>query len=252
MTIRPREAGGRIFLAGGTVIPALAEYVVDTRRCTTLGRDGAQVRTVEHLLAALYLAGIDHAEIAVDGPELPALDGSARCWLAEIRAAGLRSLEDDAPEYRITDPAWLTEDGSQFFLCPAEAPAFFATVSLPGTVAERMMAGGPPADAAICEQIARARTFALREEVQAMFDAGLARGGSLENAVVLTRDGYLNDQVWPREPAWHKVLDLIGDLTLVSARIRGLIVAVCGGHHSHTALARHLREAMPASIRNAK
>lgn len=246
VTVRPRAGGGRVFRSGGVAIPALAEYVTDTRRCTTLGRDGVQVRTVEHLLAALVLAGVDHAEIEVEGPELPALNGSAQAWFTAIRKAGLQTLDADAPEYRITEAEWFAEGDSRFYLCPAEEPSLFAAISFPETVAERMMAGGLLADEDVLAQIVRARTFALESEVRALLDAGLSRGASLENAVVLTRDGYLNEHVWPREPAWHKVLDLAGDLALIGARIRGLVIASCGGHRSHVALARRLRSAISA------
>jgi UDP-3-O-[3-hydroxymyristoyl] N-acetylglucosamine deacetylase len=242
VTVRPREGGGRVFRCGGEEIPALAEQVADTTRCTTLAKNGVQVRTVEHLLAALSLVGIDHAEIEVDGPELPILDGSAKAWLDAVRAAGIRTLGEDAPEYRITEPWWFVHGAGQFFLCPAEEPALYAAISVPETVAERMMAGGTLSDEKVSAQIARARTYALEAEVQALRDAGLARGGSLENAVVLTREGYLNEHVWPDEPAWHKVLDLAGDLALTGLRIRGLIVAACGGHRSQVALARAIRQ----------
>jgi len=241
VTVRPRAGGGRVFRSEGVEIPALAEYVTDTRRCTTLGRDGAQVRTVEHLLAAFSLAGVDHAEIEVDGPELPARDGSALAWFTAIREAGLQPLEEDAPAYRITEAEWFAEGDSRFYLCPAEEPALFAAISFPETVAERMMAGGLLTDEDVLAQIVRARTFALESEVRALLDAGLSQGASLENAVVLTRDGYLNEHVWPREPAWHKVLDLAGDLALTGVRIGGLVIASCGGHRSHVALARGLR-----------
>ena len=247
VTVRPCSQGGRVFHCAGTKVPALVDYVSDTRRSTTLERDGVSVRTVEHLLAALWLAGIDHADIEVDGPELPALDGSARPWHAAILAAGVRPLTEEAPVYRVPGPQWIEEGASQFLLCPGAEPALYAALDIPDTVAVRMMAGGLLTDAEVCAQIVRARTFALEVEVQALRDAGLARGGSLENAVVLTRDGFLNDHVWPAEPAWHKVLDFAGDLALTGVRVCGTLLAMRGGHRSHVALARMLRAAWQAS-----
>jgi UDP-3-O-[3-hydroxymyristoyl] N-acetylglucosamine deacetylase len=105
-----------------------------------------------------------------------------------------------------------------------------------------MLAGGPLDDDSVKEQIVRARTFGLEREVKALLDAGLALGGSLDNAVILTEHGYVNDHVWPAEPSWHKVLDLLGDLALTGARIHGRILAVRGGHRSHVALASRLRQ----------
>ena len=243
VTAHPRGGGGRVFVSGGVEIPALVENVADTRRCTTLAREGQQVQTVEHLLAALWLADIDHAEIVVEGPELPALDGSARCWYDAVRSAGVRAVDNEAPALRIVEMEWYQEDHSQFFICPSAELALFAAISIPDTVAMRMMAGGAVGDESVREQLLRARTFGLESEVQALLDAGLAHGGSLDNAVVLTRDGYLNERVWPNEPAWHKALDLAGDLALIGARLYGQVLAVRAGHHAHVKLAQRLRSA---------
>lgn len=241
VTLRPRNGGGRIFHCAGIEIPALVDYVSDTRRCVTLARNGVQVQTVEHLLAALSLLEIDHVGIEVSGPELPALDGSARAWYDAIRAAGVCPLSENAPVFCVVEPQWIDTGASQFFLCPAAETALYSAISIPNTVAERMMAGGNVANTAIREQIVRARTFALESELQALQEAGLARGGSLDNAVVLTRDGYQNANVWPLEPAWHKVLDLAGDLALSGVRLIGQVLAIRGGHHSHVELAQHVR-----------
>jgi UDP-3-O-[3-hydroxymyristoyl] N-acetylglucosamine deacetylase len=125
---------------------------------------------------------------------------------------------------------------------PSEHLALYAALSIPGTIAEQMMVGGVVAEAEVEQQIARARTFGLEREVRALLASGLALGGSLDNAVVLTDSGYLNAHVWPDEPCWHKVLDLLGDLALTGARISGQILAVRAGHRSHVALARCLRQ----------
>lgn len=244
VVVHPASAPrGLIFLRDGVEIPALAEYVTDTRRCTTLGREGRTVSTVEHILAAFLLAGVAHAEIEVQGPELPALDGSALQWYSAICTAGVCPTAVELPRIRIASAQWITDGESQFFLLPADELILHAALSVPDTVAERMIAGGPVARDDVREQIARARTFGLEREVQALLDAGLAQGGSLDNAVILTRTGYLNPQVWPDEPAWHKVLDLLGDLALTGASIAGSILAVRAGHRSHVALARQLRAA---------
>ena len=241
VTVAPSAGRGRVFLRDGVEIPALAEYVTETRRCTTLGRDDARVRTVEHLLAALWLHGVDEAAITVEGPELPALDGSAWQWSSAITAAGICPSGAEIPCISIAEPGWIDEGDSAFFLCPAPHLSLYAVLTMPETVAIGMTAGGAVAEAAVREQILRARTFGLEAEVEALLASGLARGASLDNAVVLTRDGYLNPTVWPREPAWHKVLDLAGDLALIGARLTGQIVALRAGHRGHVALARQLR-----------
>ncbi|HEY3379614.1 MAG TPA: UDP-3-O-acyl-N-acetylglucosamine deacetylase [Armatimonadota bacterium] len=242
---------GRVFYRDGVAIPALTDFVVDTRRCTTLGRDGQTVGTVEHLLAALMLAGIDHADIIVDGPELPALDGCAQRWSAEIAAAGVCRGEVEIPSINIVEPQWIVDGESQFFLLPADDLLLYAAVSIPDTIATQMLAGGALTRPEVREQLLRARTYGLASEVAALLEAGLALGGTLDNAVVLTNDGYLNPNVWPEEPAWHKVLDLLGDLALTGARLTGQILAVRGGHRSHVALAARLRQQCPACARHA-
>jgi UDP-3-O-[3-hydroxymyristoyl] N-acetylglucosamine deacetylase len=241
VAVHPAPASrGRIFVRDGVEIPALADCVVETRRCVTLGRDDARVSTVEHLLAALALAGVDNAEIVVEGPELPALDGAAQHWLQAIREAGICPQAGEVAYYTVTEPCWVEEGDSALLLTPAAELTLYAVLTIPETVAEKMTAGGVVAQMA--EEIARARTFGLEREVAALREAGLAQGGSLENAVVLTRDGYLNPRVWPREPAWHKVLDLLGDLALLGRPLRGMVVAIRTGHRHHVALARRLRE----------
>lgn len=240
--VHPRRAYGRVFVCAGTPIPALAEFTAQTPRCTTLARAGASVGMVEHLLAALLLAGVDNAEILVDGMEIPVLDGGASVWYQAISAAGVCAADGEKAEIAVQDARWISCGDSEFFLAPADGLSAYAAIAFPGTIAERQMAGGCVADAGVCTQIVRARTFALEQEVRTLLEANLAQGGSLQTAVILCRDGYLNDHVWPLEPAWHKVLDLLGDLALLGTRLRGHVTAVRGGHRSHIALVRQLRE----------
>jgi UDP-3-O-[3-hydroxymyristoyl] N-acetylglucosamine deacetylase len=243
VNVRPAVTpGGRVFFQRGVKIPALVDFVTDTHRCTTIGRDGQSIRTVEHLLAAMMLAGLDHAEIEVEGPELPALDGAALQWYSLIRSAGVCPLEAEIPIVSITQPAWLRDGESDFFLFPAATLSVYAALDVPATVAQQRLVGGEVDDPGVCAQILRARTWGLEREVQALLANGLGQGGSLDNAVILTETGYVNDQVWPDEPAWHKVLDLLGDLALSGARIAGRILAVRGGHRSHVVLVRQLRQ----------
>ena len=236
---------GRVFIREGVEIPATVDNVTETRRCTTLGRVGQTISTVEHLLAALLLADIAAVRVVVDGPELPALDGAALQWFSLINTAGVCPLDGECPVIAITETEWFHDGESDFFLFPAPALHVYAALDVPGTIARQRMVGGPVAEQDVRTQMLRARTWGLEREVQALRDAGLAQGGSLENAVILSETGFLNDQVWPDEPAWHKVLDLLGDLALTGAHIAGGILAVRAGHRSHLALARYLRRQMP-------
>jgi UDP-3-O-[3-hydroxymyristoyl] N-acetylglucosamine deacetylase len=244
--LRPAPPGaGRSFVCGTIAIPARAAFVVDTTRSTTLGQGTARVRTVEHLLAALLLMEVDDVQLHIDGPEVPILDGAALAWCTAIAAAGVRAQGVPAPILRLAAPSWREEDASQFFLTPAPCLRAFAALSIPETPVTNRLVGGALTSQRIRRQIARARTYGLAAEVEALQAAGLAQGGSLDNAVVIARDGYWNAHVWPDEPAWHKVLDLVGDLALCGSRIQGEILAVRGGHRAHVALAAALAQLSP-------
>jgi UDP-3-O-[3-hydroxymyristoyl] N-acetylglucosamine deacetylase len=222
-------------------IPALAEFVTDTRRCTAVGRNGIQVSLVEHLLAALALTGVTDCDIVVDAPELPALDGAALEWVTHIRTVGISPFSEAAPSYALRDTEWVEEGHAGFYLWPDTRVIRSAAIDIPATAVRNRMAGGALDDPAVVDQMIRARTYGLAAEVEALQQAGLALGGSLENAVLLTEDGFVNPQVWPNEPAWHKVLDLVGDLALVGATVVGHVMAVKAGHAGHVALAHRLR-----------
>ncbi len=233
---------GRIFYKDGVAIPALVDFVTDTHRCTTLGRAGHTISTVEHLLAALLLADIDHVRIEVTGPEMPVLDGAALQWYSLLLSAGIRPFDGEIPAIIITTPAWFFEGDTDFFTFPNPTLSVYSALDVAGTVAIRRMVGGEVHDPVVREQILRARTWGLERELPALQKAGLGQGGSLENAVILTETGYMNAQVWPDEPAWHKVLDLLGDLALIGARITGRILAVRSGHRSQVAFACKLKQ----------
>ena len=249
--VRPAPAGtGLVFLLDGETVPALVDYVVDTRRCTTLGRDGKSVRTVEHWLAACMIAGVTDVFMEVVGPELPALDGSALSWFNDILRVGTTPLDGEITPWVITEPHWFVAGGSEFFLTPASEYRVYAAVDIPHTAVKNMVAGGAIADAAVVEQLLRARTYGLESEVRALLESGLARGGSLDNALVITETGYLNTQVWPAEPAWHKALDLLGDLALLGRPIMGQVLAVRGGHSSHVELVKLIQKDAMISVGN--
>lgn len=247
--LRPAEPGaGRTFVRDGVAIPAVVSSVIDTRRCTSLGRDGAEVHVVEHLLAACVLAGVADLEILVDGPELPALDGAGLAWHELLTEAGVVPTGGEQDVLRILEPSWLKTPSGDFFLAPADDLVAFAAIGIADTWVEAMMAGGSTADPSVRARMLRARTYGLEAEVRALQAAGLGLGGSLDNAVIITQNGYLNDTVWPDEPAWHKALDLVGDLALLGQPLAGQVLAVRAGHAAHVALARRLLDARPAEV----
>ncbi len=246
--VLPAEADtGRVFQVGQTTIPARADYVVDTSRCTTLGKDEARVSTVEHLLSALHGCGVDNAVIEVTGPEIPILDGSARPFAEAILAAGV------APQHRpprvFAAPKRLCEvksGESRAFALPETRADFRVEVRTEFDAWEEGRATMEATlDAASSSHylsaIAPARTFAFRQEVDYLIAAGLAKGGSLDNALIITPpDTFSSPLRLPNEWCAHKMLDVIGDLALLDARPQFHLVAIRPGHRLNVLLAQAL------------
>jgi UDP-3-O-[3-hydroxymyristoyl] N-acetylglucosamine deacetylase len=239
--IRPApDDAGLSFLLGQTRVPATAEYVVDTSRATVLGRDGRSVSTTEHLLSALFAMGVSNAEIAVDGPEVPVCDGSASEFAAAIARCGLLQQRSERRTLEIEEPLIVRQDDKLVAAIPAQdfSVRFVADFAAPiGT----QYFDGPIDPAHYREEIAAARTFGYLHEVEALLARGLARGGSLENALVFTPEGPLQPLRWPNEAVRHKVLDLVGDLALTGAWPRCEVIAIKSGHELHCSMASALR-----------
>ncbi len=247
VTVHPAEPDiGRLVRAQGVEFPARADYVVDTTRSTTLGYEGVTVRTVEHLLSALHGCGVDNARIEVTGPEIPILDGSALPFAQAILEAGIEA-EGCPPRVRTVRESLALSDGtSQASADPAsglwlEVETEFA--EWPEGHAVQRAAIGPETAQDYIAGIAPARTFAFRSEVEQLLAAGLAKGGSLDNALVITPpDQFSTPLRLPGEWCAHKLLDVIGDLALVDARLEMRISLTRPGHWINTRLAQRLRE----------
>lgn len=220
VTIRPAAPGAGVSfrLAGGVVLPASAQRVTDTARCTVLGEDGAFVSTVEHLLSAFYGLNVTDADVEVDGPELPILDGSALPWVEAMQSAGLKdSAAAPAVSAPILDtPLVVTGRGGSFLAAyPAEALRLTVATSFEHPLAGTQVARFEPEHGGdYAREVAPARTFGFIEEVEALRAAGLAQGGSFENALVIYPDHYSSPLRFPGELAYHKLLDVLGDLFL--------------------------------------
>lgn len=216
-----------------TLIPARFDTVVDTRMCTVVGSDNARVGTIEHLMAALSASGIDNVLIEVDGPEIPVLDGSSEPWVFLLDCAGVEA--QDAPRLVIEVlRAVRVEDGDAF----AELRPGFAGLDMALSIAFDAAAIGRQAltfslDAAsFRRELARARTFAQKHEIDGLKAAGLALGGSLDNAVVVDGDAVLNPAGlrMPEEFVRHKMLDAVGDLALAGGALQGRFLGNKSGH----------------------
>jgi UDP-3-O-[3-hydroxymyristoyl] N-acetylglucosamine deacetylase len=240
LTLRPAPARhGIVFRRTdlGIDIPARFDHVVDTRLATVLGLDEtARIGTVEHLMAALAGSHIDNAVVEVDGPELPILDGSAAPYLFLLDCAG--SVEQEAPRPMILVHRRVrVSDGDAFAELRPPAPGstglgMAMSIDFSAAAIGRQALSLELTPESFRRELARARTFTLAQEIEQMRAAGLARGGSLDNAVVVDDARVLNPAGlrMPDEFARHKLLDAVGDLALAGAQICGRFVAHRSGH----------------------
>lgn len=238
---RPAPAGtGLVFrLPGGPDLPARLESVISTDRCVALGRGKASVSTVEHALAACTLAGLDDAILEIEGGEVPAADGSALEFLGMIREAGLTELAGSRARLVLEKEATLAaqDGGAGIRAEPAAEPVLTFSFGKPACLKGREASFSPRRDDA--ETVARARTFCFEQDIKAILERGLGLGGDAGNCLVLRADGTsVNEARDPREPELHKLLDLIGDLTLCGAEVCAKITARDTGHAQNVALGR--------------
>ncbi|XP_010272373.1 PREDICTED: probable UDP-3-O-acyl-N-acetylglucosamine deacetylase 2 isoform X2 [Nelumbo nucifera] len=234
----PAKAGeGRFFVRERTRIPASIDFVTETTLCTTLCREGTRVRTVEHLLSALEAVGVDNCRIEIVGAdEVPILDGSSRKWVEAIEQVGLSVAKDHDGNstYKMApyllEPIHVTKSDS--FLVAFPSPKVYITygINFPQVpvISSQWLSLASMDKSFYAEQIASSRTFCIYEEVERLLVAGLIQGGSAENAIVCSASkGWLNPPLrFDDEPCRHKVLDLVGDLSLFAqAGSQGVPVA---------------------------
>ena len=259
----------RVDIEDQPILDALAENVVNTQRGTVIGKGGVTVSTIEHGMAALYALGVDNCLIEVDASEFPILDGSSIEYVKEINKVGIETQSKDKDFYivrkkiEVSDP----ETGSKLTLLPDDSFCINSYIEFDSKYI--------PNQSAIMDsvtdfqtEIAPSRTFVFVREIQKLREAGLIKGGSLDNAIViyereLPQDeldviadelkvprqnakelGYLNSRklVFPNEPARHKLLDIIGDMALIGKPIKGRLIAYRPGHKINNNLARLIRK----------
>jgi UDP-3-O-[3-hydroxymyristoyl] N-acetylglucosamine deacetylase len=224
-------------------IPALSAYVVDTTMNTSLGRDGARVGTVEHLMAALAGCGIDNARIEVEGPEVPIVDGSSEPFVALVRQAGIHEQRAIRRFLMVRRPVIVTDGDKLARLSPARGKFSISyTVDFQHPLISDQCCKLEMTEKSFQKEIARARTFGFKRDVERLHRAGLARGGTLDNAVVVDDFNILNPEGlrFPDEFVRHKILDALGDLSLIGMPIIGHFTAVKSGHALNNQLVRKL------------
>lgn len=219
----------------GLRIPALQASTTALEYATTVGKDDVQVGTVEHLLAAIMACGITDVDIRIDGPEVPIIDGSAAPFIHLIDAAGVRGLEAEIPVLRLREPIEIVEGDKSIRMTPSNRLVIRYKIDFNHPVIGREAFQFDFGHDSFLRKIAPARTFGFMRDVEKMRAAGLARGGSVENAVVLDDRGVVNGPLrFKDEFVRHKILDLVGDLALIGRPIVGEITANRAGHALHS------------------
>ena len=259
----------RIDVEGQPIIDAIAENVIDTSRGTVVAKGDVRCSTIEHGLAALYALGVANCLIQVNGPEFPILDGSAKIYVENIKRVGI--LEQNAAKdfYVIKKKIEFVDEntGSSIIILPDEQFSITAMISFESQFINSQFATLDHMEDFETE-IANARTFVFVREIEPLLQAGLIKGGDLDNAIVIyereisqesldkladtlnvqhrdaTKLGYLNERplVWRNEPARHKLLDIIGDMALIGRPIKGRIIATRPGHTINNKFARQMRK----------
>ena len=237
MTLRPAEAGTGIVFhrtegERTVAIEALSDNVVDTRLATVIGKSGLSVSTIEHLMAALAAFGIDNLHIDIDGPEVPILDGSALPYVALLEQAGLRSLPRSRKYLAIRKPITVIDGEKRVTMIPSRFFRVTADIAFDHPCIAQQHRSIKLSTELFCRDLAPARTFGFLREVEYLKANGLARGGSLENAVVIGEDRILNPEGlrFTDEFVRHKILDAIGDFSLAGYPILGHVKSFKGGH----------------------
>jgi UDP-3-O-[3-hydroxymyristoyl] N-acetylglucosamine deacetylase len=223
------------------LIEAEGHNVARVSYATSLMKQGVLLSTTEHLLAAIYSCGIDNVYIEIDSIEVPILDGSAEPFMQMLEEAGTRRLRRKRRFLKILKPLEVIEGDRRIGIYPADEFRVRCYVDFPHPLVGQQEVEMLVSPETFRHLLARARTFCFERDIEPLRSMGLIRGGSLENAIVLTSDGVMNGSLrFPDEFGRHKALDLIGDLALAGLPLLGHVEAHKAGHALHTQLVSRL------------
>jgi len=236
MLLKPATSGGIVFRR--TDLDNLEfkvnPHIARANYSTVLIKDGYQIRTVEHLLATLYIFGIDNLIIEMNGEEVPIMDGSAAPFVQAILKAGIKLLPSKKKAIRLTKPFIINENGNYIEFYPENEFKITYTIEFDHPFIQTQSLTFPINIKNFVTEIAPARTFGFLKDVKKLRAKGLALGGSLENALVLDDNSLINGSLrYPDEFVRHKILDLIGDLALLGHPLIGHFKAFRAGHSLH-------------------
>jgi len=227
----------------GLPMKAKLPFVIDTSLATTIGIDGVKIRTVEHLLASLYVFGITNIIIEIDGSEIPVMDGSAIDFAKTILKTGIAKQGKTIPSLKITKPIFYEEARSKIIAKPYKGFKITYKIFYEHPLILEQSLSIEINEQNFLSDIAPARTFGFLKDIQYLLQNGFARGGSLENALVLDEKGVLGGKLRFRDEfVRHKILDAIGDLSLLGYPVKGHFIIEKGGHTAHVNFLKHLIE----------
>src|SRR5213083_2772856 len=243
LTPAPADSGIRFRRTdlGNFEVPATVHNLAGIQLATGLACNQVSVETVEHLLAALVSTGVDNVLIDLNSPEVPIMDGSAAPFIYLIQEAGVKRLTTPRKYLKIIRPIAISRGDKRIALYPSDHFKVTYSISFDHPLIRHQSRTMRISEETFVEEIAPARTFGFLKEVEMLRQRGLALGGSLDNAIVLGETGVLNNALrFEDEFVRHKILDVIGDLSLVGYPIAGHLVVHRGGHALHTAFASEL------------
>jgi UDP-3-O-[3-hydroxymyristoyl] N-acetylglucosamine deacetylase len=247
LTIRPAppDSGIRFLrkdLPGHRTIKAHYENVVDTNMSTTIGNNGNKISTIEHLMAAFFGFGIDNALVEVDGPEVPIMDGSSAPFIFLLKSAGIKEQKKSKEFIVIKKGLKIQEGNRSISVKPSKELKISFTVDFHHPLINKQKYELRFSGKDFITEISRARTFGFLQDIKALRDAGLAKGGSLDNAIVIDGFRVLNEDGlrYKDEFVRHKILDFIGDLAILGSPIIGHFYVQKSGHSLNQAMLKKL------------
>ena len=247
LTLRPAPADtGVVFVnrsgKGGASLAASVEHLIATELCTAISGNGFQVKTIEHILAALTGLDIDNVYVEVDATEAPVMDGSAGHFVRLIRSAGIAPQSQRQPYLKITRPLEVVDGNRRVRIEPSSTTKITYSIHYNHPLIQTQTYAYEHSVHAFEREIADARTFGFMQEVEALWARGLGKGGSLDNSIILSQDGILNESGlrFTNEFVRHKILDLIGDFSLLGVPFIGHVIAERSGHAIHTRLVQQI------------
>ncbi|WP_288546354.1 UDP-3-O-acyl-N-acetylglucosamine deacetylase [uncultured Helicobacter sp.] len=245
MVLEPLEAeGGIVFYRSdlGVTMPMNPQNIIDTTMATVIGKDNAKISTIEHLMSAIYAYGIDNIKISVDNEEIPIMDGSSISYCMLLDEAGITEFDTPRKLIEIKKPIEVREGDKFVRLEPSAKTIFDFAIDFKHPAIKEQHYTFTFSKKAYIDEIAKARTFGFLEEVNYLRSIGLAKGGNLNNCIVLDESGIMNKDGlrYTEEFVRHKILDAIGDMAILGIPLLGSYISFAGSHKLNSLLTQKL------------